>query len=69
MLIKEELLAHYHRDILICSCIGNYTFARLKYLGIEDIIVAGTVPTRLEKVKQLGGIPCNNKEINVNHSR
>jgi threonine dehydrogenase-like Zn-dependent dehydrogenase len=46
--------------------IGLCTFACLKYLGVEDIIVAGTTPSRLEKVKQMGGIPCNNKEINVN---
>lgn len=46
--------------------IGLCTLACLKYLGVDDVIVVDTVPMRLEKVKQLGGVACNAKEINVN---
>lgn len=46
--------------------IGLCTLACLKYLGIEDVIVCDTVPFRLERVKEMGGIPCNAKEENVN---
>lgn len=46
--------------------IGLCTLACLKYLGVDDVIVVDTVPMRLERVRQLGGTPCNAKEINVN---
>lgn len=45
--------------------IGLCTLACLKYMGVQDVIVSDTVPFRLERVKQMGGIPCNVKEQNV----
>ena len=46
--------------------IGLGCLVALKHLGIEDVIVADSVPLRLETVKKLGGIPCDITKTKTN---
>ncbi|MFR7592983.1 MAG: zinc-dependent alcohol dehydrogenase [Longibaculum sp.] len=46
--------------------IGLGCLVALKHLGIEDVIVADSVPLRLEAVKKLGGIPCDITKTKTN---
>lgn len=42
--------------------IGLGVLAGMRAKGVEDIIVSDILPTRLEKVKEMGGVPFNSKE-------
>lgn len=46
--------------------IGLGALASLKFMGVEEVIVADTVPLRLETVKKMGGIPCDVTKTPVN---
>ena len=46
--------------------IGLGALAGLRFMGVEDIIVADTQPFRLDKVKEMGGIPCDVTKTPIN---
>ncbi len=46
--------------------IGLACLTALKYCGVEEVIVADSVPLRLEAVEKLGGIPCDITKMPTN---
>ncbi|GAB2817792.1 zinc-binding dehydrogenase [Streptomyces chlorus] len=45
------------------GAVGLGVLANLKANGVEEVIVSDIIPSKLEVVKQMGGIPVNGKEV------